>query len=197
MEQLQSHVWLTASSPHIWGNICAFPHILESPSSYDFAAAPLWISIYMRKIRFSFLSVCAASSATPSCGTICIEIVIIYYFSRYVMCFLRHMLNLSVWQLVLLLERNITAEDWTRIDQIGIQGPYLYTVNQECLLNEILTVPLPTAKIVSLKLLSNDSEERGGSKVVSINNYRIQIIETAFAEYFLASHCRMGSAQRE
>ncbi len=32
MEQLQSHIWLTA--PHIWGNICAFPHILGSPSSY-------------------------------------------------------------------------------------------------------------------------------------------------------------------
>ncbi len=35
MEQLQSHIWLTASSsPHIWGNICAFPHIFGSPSSY-------------------------------------------------------------------------------------------------------------------------------------------------------------------
>ncbi len=32
MEQLQSHIWLTA--PHKWGNICAFPHILGSPSSY-------------------------------------------------------------------------------------------------------------------------------------------------------------------
>ncbi len=31
MEQLQSHIWLTA--PHMWGNICAFPHILGSPSS--------------------------------------------------------------------------------------------------------------------------------------------------------------------
>jgi hypothetical protein len=30
LEQLQSHVWLTASS--YWGNICAFPH--RSPSSY-------------------------------------------------------------------------------------------------------------------------------------------------------------------
>jgi hypothetical protein len=35
VEQLQSHIWLTASSsPHIWGNIFAFPHILGSPSSY-------------------------------------------------------------------------------------------------------------------------------------------------------------------
>ncbi len=32
MEQLQSHIWVTASS--YWGNICAFPHILGSPSSY-------------------------------------------------------------------------------------------------------------------------------------------------------------------
>ncbi len=29
----QSHIWLTASS-HIWGNICSFPHILGSHSSY-------------------------------------------------------------------------------------------------------------------------------------------------------------------
>jgi hypothetical protein len=32
MEQLQSHIWLTAS--YIWGNIFTFPHILGSPSSY-------------------------------------------------------------------------------------------------------------------------------------------------------------------
>ncbi len=38
MEQLQSHIWLTASS-------------------FDFATAPLWISLYMREIWFSFLSV--------------------------------------------------------------------------------------------------------------------------------------------
>jgi hypothetical protein len=25
---------VTRVVPHIWGNICAFPHILESPSSY-------------------------------------------------------------------------------------------------------------------------------------------------------------------
>ncbi len=34
MEQLQSHIWLTASSYTVWWNICAFPHILGSPSSY-------------------------------------------------------------------------------------------------------------------------------------------------------------------
>ncbi len=34
MEQLQSHIRLTAYSYCIWLNICAFPHILGSPSSY-------------------------------------------------------------------------------------------------------------------------------------------------------------------
>jgi hypothetical protein len=33
MEQLQSHICMT-NGLHIWGNICAFPHILGSPSSY-------------------------------------------------------------------------------------------------------------------------------------------------------------------
>ncbi len=32
-DRLQSHIWLTASS-YIWLNICAFPPILESHSSY-------------------------------------------------------------------------------------------------------------------------------------------------------------------
>ncbi len=34
IEQLQSHIWLTAFSYCIWGYICTFPHILGSPSSY-------------------------------------------------------------------------------------------------------------------------------------------------------------------
>ncbi len=34
MEQLQSHIWLTASSYTVWWNICAFPQTLGSPSSY-------------------------------------------------------------------------------------------------------------------------------------------------------------------
>ncbi len=41
-------------------NICALPHILESHFSYnDFAPDPICItiSLYMRKILFSFLSV--------------------------------------------------------------------------------------------------------------------------------------------
>ncbi len=54
MEQLQSHIWLTASSCR--GKICAFPHI------YDFATAALWIYIYNRTIWFSFLSVQALTT---------------------------------------------------------------------------------------------------------------------------------------
>ncbi len=29
---------------------------------YDFATAPFWISLHMRKVLFSFLSVCSLSS---------------------------------------------------------------------------------------------------------------------------------------
>ncbi len=46
IEQLQRHIWLTASS-----------YIRKPFLIYDFATAPLWIFFYMRKIRFSFLSV--------------------------------------------------------------------------------------------------------------------------------------------
>ncbi len=46
MERLQSHIWLTASS------YMGKPFLL-----YDFITAPLWISLYMRQIFFSFLSV--------------------------------------------------------------------------------------------------------------------------------------------
>ncbi len=59
MEQLQCHIWIRP--PHILGNIFAFPHILGSPSSYDFATAPLWISLYMRKICFPFFWVQAST----------------------------------------------------------------------------------------------------------------------------------------
>ncbi len=58
MEQLQSHIWLTASS-YIWGNMyLRIPSYSRKPFLIcDFAAAALWISLYLRKIRFSFLSV--------------------------------------------------------------------------------------------------------------------------------------------
>ncbi len=49
MEQLQSHKWNAKTFPHIY---MRRPLVI-----YDFATAPLWTFLYMRKIRFSFLSV--------------------------------------------------------------------------------------------------------------------------------------------
>ncbi len=55
-KRLQSHIWLTASS-----NMNKYLHIssyIRKPFLvYDFATAPVWISLHMRKIYFSFLSV--------------------------------------------------------------------------------------------------------------------------------------------
>jgi hypothetical protein len=56
MDRVQSQIWLTASS---------FMVKYQRPSSYikkpfliyDFETDPIWISLYMRKILFSFLSV--------------------------------------------------------------------------------------------------------------------------------------------
>ncbi len=56
MEQLQSHIWLTASSymgKYIFAYFLLYfrkPFLI-----YDFTTAPHWISLYMRKILFSFL----------------------------------------------------------------------------------------------------------------------------------------------
>ncbi len=56
MEQLQSHIWLTASSS--MGKYFRISSFIRKPFLiYDFATVPLWISLYMRKIFFSFLSV--------------------------------------------------------------------------------------------------------------------------------------------
>ncbi len=38
MEQLQSYIWLMASSPHIWLNICVFPHV-----QYKEALPHIWL----------------------------------------------------------------------------------------------------------------------------------------------------------
>ncbi len=55
-EQLQSHIWLTASS--YMGKYLRISSYNRKPFLiYDFAAALLWISWYMRKILFYFLSV--------------------------------------------------------------------------------------------------------------------------------------------
>ncbi len=56
MEQLQSHIWLTASS--YMGKSLRISSFIRKPFLIsDFATAPLWISLYSRKIWFSFLSV--------------------------------------------------------------------------------------------------------------------------------------------
>ena len=56
LEQLQSHIWLTASS-YIGKYLRISSYIRKPFLIYDFATAPFRISLYMRKILFSFLSV--------------------------------------------------------------------------------------------------------------------------------------------
>ncbi len=56
MKQLQSYIWLTASS-YMGKYLCISSYIRKPFLIYDFATAPLWISLYMRKILLSFLSV--------------------------------------------------------------------------------------------------------------------------------------------
>ncbi len=56
MEQLQSHIWLTASS-YMVKYLRISSYIRKPFFMYDLATAPFWISLYMRKIWFSFLSV--------------------------------------------------------------------------------------------------------------------------------------------
>jgi hypothetical protein len=60
MEQLQSHIWLTASS--YWSNICAFPRILGNPSSYmTLQLLHSNFPLYMRKFLLSFYQCILAS----------------------------------------------------------------------------------------------------------------------------------------
>jgi hypothetical protein len=56
VEQLQSHIWLTASS--FMGKYLRISSYIRKPFLInDFATTPLWISLYIRKIWYSFLSV--------------------------------------------------------------------------------------------------------------------------------------------
>ncbi len=57
MEQLQSHIWLRASSD--MGKYLRISSYIRKLFLIhnDFATAPLWISLYVRKILFYFLSV--------------------------------------------------------------------------------------------------------------------------------------------
>ncbi len=61
MEQLQSHIWLTASS-YMGKYLRISSYIRKLFLIYDFATVPLLISLYMRKIWFSFLSVYSNSN---------------------------------------------------------------------------------------------------------------------------------------
>ncbi len=56
MEQLQIHIWLTASS-YMRKYLRISSSIRKPFLIYNFATAPFWISLYMQKILFSFLSV--------------------------------------------------------------------------------------------------------------------------------------------
>ncbi len=55
-DRVQSHIWLTASS-YMGKNLRISSYIRKPFLIYDFAPAPIWISLYMRKVLFSFLSV--------------------------------------------------------------------------------------------------------------------------------------------
>ncbi len=56
-KQLQSHIWLMASS-YMGKYLRIFSYIRKPFLLYDFATAPLWISLYMRKFWFSFSLYC-------------------------------------------------------------------------------------------------------------------------------------------
>jgi hypothetical protein len=54
MEQLQSHIWLYGLLIYVWRSICAFPHILGSPSSLLHSEFPRYI---WGNLIFCFISV--------------------------------------------------------------------------------------------------------------------------------------------
>jgi hypothetical protein len=57
MEQLQSHIWLTAFS-YMGKYLCISSYIRKPFLIYDFATAPLWISLlYEENFLFFFISV--------------------------------------------------------------------------------------------------------------------------------------------
>ncbi len=57
-ERLQSHIWIwLMASSYMTKYLCISSFIRKPFLIYDFATAPIWISLYMRKILFSFLSV--------------------------------------------------------------------------------------------------------------------------------------------
>jgi hypothetical protein len=54
-ERLHSHIWLRASS-NMTKYLCISLYIRKPFLLYDFSTASVWISLYMRKITFSFIS---------------------------------------------------------------------------------------------------------------------------------------------
>ncbi len=57
MEQFQSHIWVWLTASSYMGKYLRISSYIRKPFlTYDFATAPLWISLYVRKIWF-FLSV--------------------------------------------------------------------------------------------------------------------------------------------
>jgi hypothetical protein len=69
--QLLSHKWLVMASSCMVKYLRIFSYIRKPFLIYDFATDPIWISLYMRKISFSFLSVtnslfCECSDLDPN-----------------------------------------------------------------------------------------------------------------------------------
>ncbi len=65
MEQLQSHIWLTAASYMVkYFRISLY--IRKPFSIFDFATAPLRISLFMRQIFFVFISVNTDGESAPA-----------------------------------------------------------------------------------------------------------------------------------
>ncbi len=65
-------IWLTASS-YMGKYLRISSYIRKLFLIYDFATAPLWISLYMRKFWFSFLSVCFPPPALPALCPLCLQ----------------------------------------------------------------------------------------------------------------------------
>ncbi len=66
MEQLQSHIWLTASSISYMGKYLRISSYISKPFlTYDVATALLWISLYMRKKFLYFFYQCTRTRKRP------------------------------------------------------------------------------------------------------------------------------------
>ncbi len=78
MEQLQSYIWLTASS-YIEKSLRISSYIRKPFLIYAFATAPLWVSIFMRKISFSF----KLAYASWDVGESVTKSIHIFYYSFY------------------------------------------------------------------------------------------------------------------